>query len=112
MSLYSRLEHYLEEHSDDAGPVRGTLSLPRIGMIWLAANLVVTTLLTGTLFVPGVDYGLVVVLIIVGVLLYLVETQIPMAPPIKVIIRVVVILVVVLWLLQLFIGDIPLPRVR
>jgi putative hydroxymethylpyrimidine transporter CytX len=66
MSLYSRLEHYLEEHSDDAGPVRGTLSLPRIGMIWLAANLVVTTLLTGTLFVPGVDYGLVVVLIIVG----------------------------------------------
>ena len=59
MSLYSRLEQYLEEHSDDAGPVRGTLSLPRIGMIWLAANLVVTTLLTGTLFVPGVDYGLV-----------------------------------------------------
>jgi O-antigen ligase len=56
--------------------------------------------------------GLVVVLIIVGVLLYLVETQIPMAPPIKVIIRVVVILVVVLWLLQLFVGDIPLPRMR
>ena len=68
MSLYSRLEQYLEEHSDDAGPVRGTLSLPRIGMIWLAANLVVTTLLTGTLFVPGVDYGLVIVLIIVGTL--------------------------------------------
>lgn len=68
MSLYSRLEHYLEEHSDDAGPVRGSLSLPRIGMIWLAANLVVTTLLTGTLFVPGVDYGLVIVLIIVGTL--------------------------------------------
>lgn len=68
MSLYTRLEHYLEEHSDDAGPVRGHLSLPRIGMIWLAANLVVTTLLTGTLFVPGVDYGLVVVLIIVGTL--------------------------------------------
>ena len=35
-------------------------------MIWLAANLVVTTILTGTLFVPGVDYGLVIVLIIVG----------------------------------------------
>jgi len=66
MSLYSRLETYLEEHSDDAGPVRGKLSLPRIGMIWLAANLVVTTLLTGTLFVPGVEYGLVVVLIIAG----------------------------------------------
>lgn len=69
MSLYSRLEQYLEEHSDDAGPVRGSFSLPRIGMIWLAANLVVTTLLTGTLFVPGVDYGLVVVLIIGGTLI-------------------------------------------
>jgi hypothetical protein len=56
--------------------------------------------------------SVVVVLIIVGVLLYLVETQIPMAAPIKVIIRVVVILVVVLWLLQLFVGDIPLPRLR
>jgi NCS1 nucleoside transporter family len=69
MSLYSRLDDYLEEHSDDAGPVRGAFSLPRIGMIWLAANLVVTTLLTGTLFVPGVDYGLVIVLIIVGTLI-------------------------------------------
>ncbi len=69
MSLYSRLDRYLEEHSDDAGPVRGTLSLPRIGMIWLAANLVVTTLLTGTLFVPGVEYPLVVLLIIVGTLI-------------------------------------------
>ncbi|WP_207454871.1 purine-cytosine permease family protein [Herbiconiux sp. SYSU D00978] len=66
MSLYSRLSDYLEEHSDDAGPVRGSFSLPRIGMIWLAANLVVTTLLTGTLFVPGVEYGLVVVLIVLG----------------------------------------------
>jgi hypothetical protein len=55
---------------------------------------------------------LIVVLIIVGVLLYLVETQIPMAQPIKVIIRVVVIMVVVLWLLQQFVGDIPLPRLR
>ncbi|MFC0680517.1 purine-cytosine permease family protein [Lysobacter korlensis] len=69
MSLYSRLDHYLEEHSDDAGPVRGHLTLPRIGMIWLAANLVVTTLLTGTLFVPGVEYGLVVLLIVVGTLI-------------------------------------------
>ncbi|WP_341954065.1 cytosine permease [Salinibacterium sp. TMP30] len=33
-------------------------------MIWLAANLVVTTLLTGTLFVPEVQYGLVLVLIV------------------------------------------------
>lgn len=69
MSLYSRLDQYLEQHSDDAGPVRGTMSLSRIGMIWLAANLVVTTLLTGTLFVPGVEYGVVVLLIVVGTIL-------------------------------------------
>lgn len=56
--------------------------------------------------------GLLIVLIVIGVLLWLVETQIPMAPPIKTIIRVVVILVVVLWLLQLFVGDIPLPHLR
>jgi NCS1 nucleoside transporter family len=69
MSLYTRLEQHLERNSDDAGPVRGSFSLPRILMIWLAANLVVTTLLTGTLFVPGVEYGLVVLLIIVGTLI-------------------------------------------
>ncbi|BDZ53984.1 purine-cytosine permease family protein [Agromyces marinus] len=68
MSLYTRLEQRLERNSDDAGPVRGSLSLLRIGMIWLAANLVVTTLLTGTLFVPGIDYGLAILLIIVGTL--------------------------------------------
>lgn len=55
---------------------------------------------------------LVVALILVGVLLYLVETYIPMAPPIKLIIRIVVILVVVLWLLRAFVGDIPLPRLK
>jgi hypothetical protein len=46
--------------------------------------------------------GLVVVLIIVGVLLYLVNTVIPIAPPIKTIINVVVVLAVCLWLLQAF----------
>ncbi|MGC5221135.1 purine-cytosine permease family protein [Micromonospora sp. DT81.3] len=66
MSLYSRLERRLEDQSDDAGPVRGTYSLGRILMIWLAANLVVTTLLTGTLFVPDLPYGLVLGLIIAG----------------------------------------------
>lgn len=54
---------------DDAegyGPVKGTLSTKRIGMIWLAANLVVTTLLTGTLFVPGVSWQLALSLIVLG----------------------------------------------
>ncbi|WP_194397590.1 purine-cytosine permease family protein [Microbacterium atlanticum] len=66
MSLYTRLEQRLEAQSDDAGPVRGTYSTGRLLMIWLAANLVVTTLLTGTLFIPDVPYGLVLLLIVVG----------------------------------------------
>lgn len=69
MSLYTRLERRLEASSDDAGPVRGTYSSGRMLMIWLAANLVVTTLLTGTLFVPDVPYGLVVGLIVGGTVL-------------------------------------------
>jgi NCS1 family nucleobase:cation symporter-1 len=66
MSLYTRLERRLENNSDDAGPVRGTYSLGRMLMIWLAANLVVTTLLTGTLFVPDLPFGLVIGLIVGG----------------------------------------------
>lgn len=46
--------------------------------------------------------GLVITLIIVGVLLWLINTYIPMAEPIKTIINVVVVLVVCLWLLQSF----------
>jgi hypothetical protein len=55
---------------------------------------------------------LVVILVIVGVLLWLVETQIPMDAGIKTVIRVVVILVVVLWLLRMFVGDVPLLPIR
>jgi len=56
--------------------------------------------------------GLIVVLVIIGVLLYMAETYIPMSPPIRTILRVVVVLVLILYLLQLFVGDIPLPRFR
>lgn len=45
---------------------------------------------------------ILIVLIIVGVALYLIETYVPMAPPVKVIIRVVVVLALALWLLKLF----------
>jgi hypothetical protein len=55
---------------------------------------------------------LVVILVIVGVLLWLVETQIPMDAGIRMVIRVVVILVVVLWLLRMFVGDVPLLPIR
>ena len=58
-----------EQMSDEFGPVKGTLSTSRIAMIWLAANLVVTTLLTGTLFVPGLPWLQSIELIITGTLL-------------------------------------------
>jgi hypothetical protein len=44
--------------------------------------------------------SIVITLIVIGVLLWLVETYIPMSPSIKNIIRVIVIIVVVIWLLQ------------
>lgn len=59
----------LDGHDDSAGPVRGHQGILRIGMIWLAANLVVTTLLTGTLFVPGVTFTTASTMIVVGTLI-------------------------------------------
>ncbi len=58
--------------------------------------------------------GLILVLIIIGVALYLVNTTIPMDGKIKTIINVVVILLVLIWLLNVF-GLMPmgtLPRIR
>lgn len=46
--------------------------------------------------------NLVIVLIVVGVLLWLVNTYIPMDRKIKNILNVVVVIVVVIWLLQVF----------
>lgn len=45
---------------------------------------------------------ILVVLVIVGVVLWLVQTYIPMAAPIKTVITVVVVLLLCLWLLSLF----------
>jgi hypothetical protein len=46
--------------------------------------------------------NLVIVLIVVGVLLWLVNSYIPMDRKIKNILNIVVVIVVVLWLLQVF----------
>ena len=46
--------------------------------------------------------NLVVVLLVVGVLLWLVNTYIPMDRKIKNILNIVVVIVVVIWLLQVF----------
>jgi len=60
---------------------------------------------------------LVITLIVVGVLLWLLETYIPMDATIKRIIQIVVIIAVVLWLLNVFgvlsmMSTVPVPRVR
>jgi hypothetical protein len=47
--------------------------------------------------------GVILVLIFIGVLLWLVNTYIPMDPTIKRILNIVVIILVVLWILNLFI---------
>lgn len=46
--------------------------------------------------------SVVIVLIVVGFLLWLVNTYIPMARPIKTILNAVVVIVLIIWLLQVF----------
>ncbi len=55
---------------------------------------------------------ILVLLVIVGVILWLVNTYIPMAAPIKTIINIVVILLVCVWLLRIFgiLGPVYIPR--
>lgn len=57
--------------------------------------------------------GLILVLVVVGVILYLIETYVPMDPVLKTIIRVVVVICVCLYLLNVFgVVDMPIPKVR
>ena len=46
--------------------------------------------------------SILVVLVVIGLVLYLIETYVPMARPIKTVLRVVVVLLLCLWLLQTF----------
>ena len=61
--------------------------------------------------------SLIITLIVVGVLLWLVNTYIPMDGKIKQILNVVVVICVVVWLLSVFgvlghSGDIQVPQVK
>jgi hypothetical protein len=51
--------------------------------------------------------SLVIVLIVIGVLLWLVNSYIPMDGKMNQILNAVVIIAVVLWLLSLFVGPLP-----
>ena len=46
--------------------------------------------------------NVIILLVIVGVILWLVNTYIPMAAPIKTVINVVVVIALCLWLLKVF----------
>ncbi len=50
--------------------------------------------------------SLIIILIVIGLLLYLVESVLPIDATVKLIIRVVILLAVILWLLSL-VGLIP-----
>jgi hypothetical protein len=57
---------------------------------------------------------LLVLIVVIGVILYLVNTYVPMAAPIKTILNIVVILFLCIWLLSVF-GLLPggtVPRLR
>lgn len=57
--------------------------------------------------------GLVLFLVVVGVALELLKTQIPMDSSIRVLIHVVIVVFVVYMLLSIFgIADVPVPRLR
>lgn len=51
--------------------------------------------------------SLIIVLIVIGVILWAVNTYIPMDAKIKNILNIVVVVVLLLWLLKLFVGDLP-----
>lgn len=46
--------------------------------------------------------GIIVFLVVIGVVLWLVNTYIPMEPNIKTILNVVIVICVIVWLLQAF----------
>jgi len=64
--IISRLGHDTVEPGVDT---ERTMGFGNAIMVWLAANMVVTTLLTGTLFIPGLPYLQAILIILLGTLL-------------------------------------------
>jgi hypothetical protein len=56
----------------------------------------------------GTLVTIIIVLVILGLVMYLVDTYVPMAQPIKTVLYVVVVLALCVWLLNLF-GIISVP---
>ena len=61
--------------------------------------------------------GLIITLIVIGILLYVINTYIPMDEKIKNILNIVVVLIVIFWLLNIFgilnyVGNVSVPRIK
>ena len=57
--------------------------------------------------------GLILTLAIVGFLLWLITTKIPMDPTVAVVIQVVIVICALLYVLRLFgVGDMPIPKLH
>lgn len=56
--------------------------------------------------------SLILVLALVGLIVWLVTTYIPMPQAIKNMIIIIVVVLMVLYLIQIFAVDIPVPRLR
>ena len=54
----------------------------------------------------------IVLAVVLGLVMYLIQTYVPLPQPIKIIILVAICLVLLLILVRSFIGDIPLRGVR
>jgi hypothetical protein len=57
--------------------------------------------------------GLLLLIVLIGVGLYVVETYVPMAPPLKSLLRAAVVIIVLLYIWAVIFGraDVPVPRV-
>jgi hypothetical protein len=57
--------------------------------------------------------SVLLVLVVVGFILYMVQTYVPMPAPFKTVITVVVVIFLIIWLMGVFgIADVPVPRLN
>ena len=68
-SALDRIVARIGQEPEATTPAVGSMGLGRTFMLWLAANMVVTTMLTGTLFVPGIGYATALLVIVLGTLI-------------------------------------------
>ena len=54
--------------------------------------------------------SLILTLALVGAVLYLVDTQVPMAPAFRIAIRIIVVIALIVYLVRVFGLDVPLPH--